>query len=248
MDYKGGTWLPAATPEHAALHLELNHTTCAPHTSCCPAQPSYAPSLHPASHHAEETLAASSDREHEPRHLPHVPAFMRRAHKPLRTAAVQCAALLLCATMQSPPLLHTAGETLAASGNLEHEALYLALAHAAVRPAHKPLVGAALRGAAARLGYETLSAYMAGAQLALAWQWFAGGYSLEQLAALRELAAPDQAAASGGRGAYLGAVAADLVPAMLMDGRVAELREMAAALGVSCIVISYTIYHIPHNM
>lgn len=129
-------------------------------------------------------------------------------------------------------LMQAAGETLAASGDLEHEALYLALAHAAVRPAHTPLVGAALRGAAARLGYGTLPAYMAGAALPLAWKWFAGGHSLERLAALRALAAPDQAAAAGGRGAYLAAAAAANVPAMLMDGRITELRDMAAALGV----------------
>ncbi|KAK9825683.1 hypothetical protein WJX81_003257 [Elliptochloris bilobata] len=62
------------------------------------------------------------------------------------------------------------GETLAASGELEHEALYLAAAHAA-------------------------------------------------------------ASAAGTRAAYLGAAAADLVPALLTDKRAAELRKMAAALG-----------------
>lgn len=126
---------------------------------------------------------------------------------------------------------HCAGETLAASGELELDALYLAAAHAGQREAHRPLVAAALGAAAARLGYGTLPAYMAVQQLPLVCRWFAGGHSLAGLASLRGLVAPSLAAAGGEPDTYLAAAAAELVPALLVDKRVAELHKMAAALG-----------------
>lgn len=120
---------------------------------------------------------------------------------------------------------------MSASAQLEADALYLAAAHAAQRPAHRPLVAAAAGAAAARLGYPALPAYMAVQQLPLLSRWFAGGHSLLALVGQRGLVAPSLAAACGDARAYLAAAAPDLVPVLLMDWRTAELREVAAALG-----------------
>jgi len=124
-----------------------------------------------------------------------------------------------------------AGETMVVSATLEPRALHLVLTHAAQRPAHAPLVGAALAGAAARLSYAALPAYMAVAHLPLACRWFGEGGRLDALVALRGLAAPDAAACAGGAAGYLAVAAADLVPALLMDARGTELRDMARSLG-----------------
>ena len=77
------------------------------------------------------------------------------------------------------------GETAAASGLLEREAVFLMCAHAAQQPSDIGLVGAALDMLAARLTYPSRSSLLAFHMRALIFDWCSHDYSIQQFLAVQ---------------------------------------------------------------
>ena len=78
-----------------------------------------------------------------------------------------------------------AGETAAASGLLERQAVFLMCGHAAQQPSDVGLVGAALDMLAARLSYPARSSLLAFHMRVLLFDWCSHGYSIQQLLAIQ---------------------------------------------------------------
>lgn len=77
------------------------------------------------------------------------------------------------------------GETAAACGALEREAVFLLCGHAAQQPSDIGLVGAALDMLAARLNYPSRSSLMPFHAQTLVFDWCSHDYSLQQFLAIQ---------------------------------------------------------------
>ncbi|BDA48015.1 Serine-protein kinase ATM [Coccomyxa sp. Obi] len=122
-------------------------------------------------------------------------------------------------------------ESAIACGALEVEALFLLCAHAAKHPQQQPLVQALLQCIGQRLGYASLPAYISNHMVQLVFLWFGHKYHLQQLLNIQELIRVQEGNTLNQK-ALLSSYSRALVPAMLMDNREEELREMAALLAV----------------
>ena len=78
-----------------------------------------------------------------------------------------------------------AGETAAACGALEREAVFLLCGHAAHQPSDIRLVGAALDMLAARLSYSSRSSLMCLHAQTLVFDWCSHGYSFHHFLAIQ---------------------------------------------------------------
>ena len=78
-----------------------------------------------------------------------------------------------------------AGETAAACGALEREAVFLLCGHAAHQPSDIGLVGAALDMLAARLNYSSRSSLMNLHAQTLVFDWCSQDYSLQHFLAIQ---------------------------------------------------------------
>lgn len=83
-------------------------------------------------------------------------------------------------TCEAHRLSVSTGETAAACGVLEREAVFLLCGHAAKQPCDRGLVQAALDMLAARLYYPTRAAFMTCHMQTLVFDWCMNGYSLQQ--------------------------------------------------------------------
>jgi len=87
-----------------------------------------------------------------------------------------------CLVGKSPALT---GETAAACGMLEREAVFLLCGHAAKQPSDRALVQTALDMLAARLNYPSRSSLMNYHMQTLFFDWCSNGYSLQQFLAIQ---------------------------------------------------------------
>ncbi|KAL3152002.1 hypothetical protein ABBQ32_001122 [Trebouxia sp. C0010 RCD-2024] len=134
------------------------------------------------------------------------------------------------------------GETAAACGALEREAVFLLCGHAAQHPPHIGLVGAALDMLAARLHYPSRSSLMPVHAQTLVFDWCSHNLSLQHFLTIQELVAVDE---RGGREqrALITSYMHHLLPVLLLDQREEQLQEVATCLGTDVKVLLQKCLH-----